>query len=96
MFYLCCYCCLYSYTFAEFNCNIFDMSKIDSKYTKLIQCAKLYTSNLFLYNIFIHNNKFESNYFTPKTTFKLYKSVNLWYNNRKLAILKIGHISFLI
>ena len=30
------------------------------------QCVKLYSSNKILYNVYINNNKFETNYFTPK------------------------------
>ena len=58
------------------------------------QYTKLYTSNLILYNIYLKNNKFENNYFTPKTNKELYTAVNKWCNNRKQAIIKYGYISY--
>ena len=77
-----------------FNNQISIFEDILYKYLTPKQCTKLYTSNIILYNIFVDNNKFESNYYTPKTNRKLKEAVNIWYDNRKYAILKYGHISY--
>ena len=77
-----------------FNNQISIFKDIFYKYLTQKQCIKLYTSNLILYNIFIDNNKFKSNYFTPKTNKELYKAVDEWYHNKKLSIIKYGDIGY--
>ena len=58
------------------------------------QCVKFYSSNKLLYNIYLKHNKFESNYFTPRSKEELYLAVNDWYTNRKETKIKYGYISF--
>ena len=58
------------------------------------QCVKLYSCNKILYNIYINNNKFESNYFTPKDRIELKKAVNEWCSNKEEAIIKYGNIGY--
>ena len=58
------------------------------------QCVKFYSSNKILYNIYINNNKFESNYFTPKDRIELKKAVNEWCSNKEEAIIKYGNIGY--
>ena len=58
------------------------------------QCVKFYSSNKILYNIYINNNKFESNYFTPKDRTELQTAVNEWCSNKEEAILKYGNIGY--
>ena len=56
-----------------FNNQISIFEDIFYRYLTPKQCVKLYSSNKILYNVFINNNKFESNYFTPKYKNKLKK-----------------------
>ena len=58
------------------------------------QCVKLYSCNKILYNIYINNNKFESNYFTPKDRIELQTAVNEWCSNKEEAIIKYGNIGY--
>ena len=58
------------------------------------QCIKFYSCNNILYNIYLTNNKFNSNYFTPKDDKHLREIVCDWLIFRKETILKCGHISF--
>ena len=58
------------------------------------QCVKLYSCNKILYNIYINNNKFESNYFTPKDRIELKNAVNEWCSNKEEAIIKYGNIGY--
>ena len=58
------------------------------------QCVKLYSCNKILYNVYINNNKFESNYFTPKNKKELQTAVNEWCSNKEEAILKYGNIGY--
>ena len=57
------------------------------------QCIKYYSSNNFLYKIYLKNNKFENNYFMPKTNYELQIAVNEWCINKKEAIIKYGYIN---
>ena len=57
------------------------------------QCVKLYSCNKILYNVYINNNKFESNYFTPKDRIELKRAVNEWCSNKEEAIIKYGYIN---
>ena len=58
------------------------------------QCVKLYSCNKILYNVYINNNKFESNYFTPKNKKELQTAVNEWCSNKEEAIIKYGNIGY--
>ena len=58
------------------------------------QCVKLYSCNKILYNVYINNNKFESNYFTPKDRIELQTAVNEWCSNKEEAIIKYGNIGY--
>ena len=76
-----------------FNNQISIFEDIFYKYLTPKQCTKLYTSNLILYNIYNTNNKFEYNYFTPKTSKELEDAVDKRCKNKEEGILKYGHIS---
>ena len=56
-----------------FNNQISIFEDIFYRYLTPKQCVKLYSCNKILYNVYINNNKFESNYFTPKYKNKLKK-----------------------
>ena len=77
-----------------FNNQFSIFEDIFYKYLTPKQCTKLYTSNIILYNIYVDNNKFESNYFTPKTGAELREAVNLWCDNRDKAILLYRDIEY--
>ena len=64
------------------------------KYLTPKQCVKLYSSNKILYNVYINNNKFESNYFTPKDRYELKPAVDEWCSNKEEAIIKYGNIGY--
>ena len=49
-----------------FNNQISIFDYLFYRYLTPKQCVKLYSCNKILYNVYINNNKFETNYFTPK------------------------------
>ena len=62
-----------------FNNQISIFQYIFFKYLTPKQCVKFYSSNKILYNIYINNNKFKSNYFTPKNDIHLRKVIYEWH-----------------
>ena len=77
-----------------FNNQFSIFEDIFYKYLTPKQCIKLYSCNKILYNIYINNNKFESNYFTPKDRIELKNAVNEWCSNKEEAIIKYGNIGY--
>ena len=77
-----------------FNNQLSIFEDIFYKYLTSKQCIKFYSSNKILYNIYINNNKFESNYFTPKDRIELELAVNEWCSDKEEAILKYGNIGY--
>ena len=77
-----------------FNNQFSIFEDIFYKYLTPKQCIKLYSCNKILYNIYINNNKFESNYFTPKDRIELQTAVNEWCSNKEEAIIKYGNIGY--
>ena len=77
-----------------FNNQLSIFEDIFYNYLTPKQCVKFYSSNKILYNIYINNNKFESNYFTPKDDNEFKKAVHKWYSNKEEAILKYGNIGY--
>ena len=77
-----------------FNNQISIFDYLFYRYLNPKQCVKLYSCNKILYNIYINNNKFESNYFTPKDRIELQTAVNEWCSNKEEAIIKYGNIGY--
>ena len=77
-----------------FNNQISIFDYLFYRYLTPKQCVKLYSCNKILYNIYINNNKFESNYFTPKDRTELQTAVNEWCSNKEEAIIKYGNIGY--
>ena len=77
-----------------FNNQFSIFEDIFYKYLNPKQCVKFYSSNCELYYLYNKNNKFESNYYTPKDKTELQGAVNDWCYNREEPILKYGHISY--
>ena len=77
-----------------FNNQLSIFEDIFYNYLTPKQCVKLYSCNKILYNVYINNNKFESNYFTPKDRTELQTAVNEWCSNKEEAIIKYGNIGY--
>ena len=73
-------------------CNILT-EYLNPKLTRK-QYIKLYRCNKTLYDFYLINNKFDSNYFTPKHDGDLERAVNEWCSNKEEAIIKYGNIGY--